>query len=218
MLVELSVVEHRKTIPPSTPADRYSALPWEVPGVVGRSFRDAEREERDDRGGQVDPPSGSHDRTTPRASADRHPSVVGSERGRSTERRGGAVVTVEQVRAFAMGLPRTTEALVRDRVKFRVGRIVFVAFSRDETIMGFGFPREAREAMVRSEPDKFLMPEPVDLRYHWLSVRMDAIGEQEMRELVLDAWRMCVPKRMAAAYEAENPLPSRSVRRSRKAT
>ena len=113
-----------------------------------------------------------------------------------------AVVDVDDVRAFALTLPRTTEALVRDRVKFRVGRIVFLAFSRDETIMGFGFPKEEREALVRSEPDKFLMPDRGDLRYHWVQVRLDAIDEDEMRELVLDAWRMVVPKRVAAEYMA----------------
>jgi hypothetical protein len=111
------------------------------------------------------------------------------------------MVTIEDVRAFAMGLPRTTEALVRDRVKFRVGRIVYVAFSRDETVMGFGFPKEEREALVRAEPDKFLMPTRGDLRYHWVEVRLEAIDEAEMRELVLDAWRICVPKRVAAAYD-----------------
>jgi hypothetical protein len=112
------------------------------------------------------------------------------------------MVDVDDVRAFALTLPRTTEALVRDRVKFRVGRIVYLAFSRDETIMGFAFPKEEREALVRSEPDKFLMPERGDLRYHWVQVRMDAIDEDEMRELVLDAWRMVVPKRVAAEHDA----------------
>jgi hypothetical protein len=112
------------------------------------------------------------------------------------------MVTIEDVRSFAMQLPRTTEALVRDRVKFRVGRIVYVAFSRDETVMGFGFPKEEREELVRSEPEKFMMPTGGDLRYHWVLVRLDAIDDNEMRELVLDAWRMCVPKRVAAAYDA----------------
>jgi hypothetical protein len=115
---------------------------------------------------------------------------------------GTAMVTIDDVRAFALTLPRAYEALVRDRVKFRVGRIVFVAFSRDETMMGFGFPKEEREALVASEPDKFLMPKPGDLRYHWVVVRLAAIDEAEMRELVLDAWRMCVPKRVASEYDA----------------
>jgi hypothetical protein len=112
------------------------------------------------------------------------------------------MVTVDDVRAFAMTLPRTTEALVRDRIKFRVGRIVYIAFSRDETIMGFGFPKEERDALVASDPTKFLMAERADLRYHWVQVRMVALDVPEMRELVLDAWRMCVPKRVAAEFDA----------------
>ncbi len=112
------------------------------------------------------------------------------------------MIDVDDVRAFALRLPRTTEALVRDRVKFRIGRIVYLAFSHDETIMGFAFPRDEREALVCSEPHKFLMPDRADLRYQWVQVRLDAIDEDEMRELVLDAWRMVVPKRVAAEHAA----------------
>ena len=111
------------------------------------------------------------------------------------------MVTIDDVRAVASTLPRSYEVLVRDRVKFRVGRIVYLAFSRDESEMGFAFPKEEREALVASEPDKFMMPSRADMRYHWVDVRMDAIDEAEMRELVIDAWRMAVPKRVAAEYE-----------------
>src|SRR3954466_11868081 len=107
------------------------------------------------------------------------------------------MVTIDDVRAVALNLPRAYEAVVRDRVKLRVGRIVFVAFSRDETVMGFGFPKEERRALVAGEPEKFRMPGKSDLRYNWVEVRMAAIDRDEMRELVLDAWRMCVPKRVA---------------------
>jgi len=117
-------------------------------------------------------------------------------------RQAESVVTTDDVRAFASKLPRAYEALVRDRVKFRVGRIVFLAFSRDEQTMGFGFPKEERVALVAAEPDKFLMPLQSDMRYNWVRVRLAAIDQEEMRELVLDAWRMCVPKGVAAAYLA----------------
>jgi hypothetical protein len=110
-------------------------------------------------------------------------------------------VTIDDARAIAATLPRSYEALVRDRVKFRVGRIVYAAFSRDEAIMGFGFPREERDALVASEPGKFLLPRPSDLRYQWVCVRLDALDVDELRELLVDAWRMCVPKKVAAAYE-----------------
>lgn len=108
------------------------------------------------------------------------------------------MVTLEHVRAVASALPRSYEALVRDRVKFRVGRLVYLAFSRDETLMGFAFPKEEREGLIASDPDKFRMPKPSDQRYNWVVVRLDAIDEEEMREIVLEAWRMVVPKKVAA--------------------
>lgn len=113
------------------------------------------------------------------------------------------MVTVDDVRALALSLPRTTEHLIRDRVKFRIGRIVYIAFSRDETLMGFSFPKEEREALVAAEPEKFLMPGTSDLRYHWVVARLDALSHDEMYELVVEAWRMCVPKRVAREHLGE---------------
>jgi hypothetical protein len=86
-------------------------------------------------------------------------------------------------------------------MRFRVGKIVYAAFYDDETIMGFAFPREEREVLVASEPDKFLMPRPSDMRFRWVCVRLDAIDVDELRELLVDAWRMVVPKKVAAAYD-----------------
>lgn len=104
-----------------------------------------------------------------------------------------------------MSLPRTTEGFVHGRVKFRVGKIVYLSFSRDETVMGFAFPKDWRDALVGSEPDKFMLPRQSDLRFNWVLVRLAAIDAPEMRELVVDAWAMVVPKRVAAAYAELNP-------------
>ncbi|MCU1501545.1 MAG: hypothetical protein JWM12_899 [Ilumatobacteraceae bacterium] len=106
------------------------------------------------------------------------------------------MVTIDDVRPLALALPRSDEALVRDRVKFRVGRIVWLAFSRDETTMGFAFPKEEREALVASDPDTFLLPSASDMRYHWAVVRLERLDRPEMVEIVVDAWRMVVPKRV----------------------
>ena len=110
------------------------------------------------------------------------------------------MVTTAEVRAVALSLPRTEEHLIYDRVKFRVGRIVYAALSRDETILGFGFPREQRAALIAAEPDRFLLERASDARYQWIDARMDTLSEAEMREFVTDAWRMVVPKRVAAAH------------------
>ena len=110
------------------------------------------------------------------------------------------MVTADDVRRLAGSLPRSEERLVREHVKFRVGSLVFVSISPDETSMGFAFPKEERAALVASEPRKFHMPARSDERYNWVRAWLDAIDEAEMRELVLEAWRMVVPKRVAAAY------------------
>jgi hypothetical protein len=110
-------------------------------------------------------------------------------------------VTIDDVRALASTLERSYEAVVRDRVKFRVGRIVYLAFSRDDSLMGFAFPKEEREALVAAEPHKFMLPKAGDMRYNWVVVRLAEIDHDEMTELVVDAWRMVVPRKVFDAYE-----------------
>ena len=112
-------------------------------------------------------------------------------------------VSIDDVRELTAGLPRSYEVFVRGRIKFRVGRIVYLAFSRDETLMGFAFPKEEREAALETFPDKFLRPKPSDLRFQWLVVRLEAIDKDELRELVFDAWRMVVPKKLASLSDDE---------------
>jgi hypothetical protein len=113
------------------------------------------------------------------------------------------VATIDDVRALTASLPRSYEVLVRGRVKFRVGQIVYIAFSKDETLMGFAFPREEREAALQTYPDKFVPPKPSDMRFQWLVLRLDAIDGEELRELVFDAWRMVVPKKLASRSDEE---------------
>jgi hypothetical protein len=105
-------------------------------------------------------------------------------------------VTIDDARALALSLPRAYETEVRGRVKFRVGQLVFLAFSDDETLTGFGFPKDEREALVGSDPEKFLLPKPADLRYQWCVARLDKLDPDELSELVVDAWRMVTPKKL----------------------
>jgi hypothetical protein len=111
------------------------------------------------------------------------------------------VVTAAQVREVALGLPRTTEALVRDSVRFRIGQIVYLAFTPDETLMGFAYPKEERAALVESEPETFQLPRTSDLRFNWVVARLDRLDADRGRELVIDAWRMCVPKKISALVD-----------------
>ncbi len=111
----------------------------------------------------------------------------------------------EAVRRVGLALPRSYEVQVRGRWKLRVGQIVFVALSLDETEMGFGFPRAERDGLVASAPETFFLPSTSDLRYPWVCARLAPLGEEEMRELVTDAWRMCTPKMLHDLPEMPEP-------------
>src|SRR5260370_4150552 len=119
------------------------------------------------------------------------------------------MVPAQDVRAVALPLPRSEDHLIRDPVKCRVGKIVYVAISPDETVMGFGFPREERAAMIAAEPDRFFLHRPSDARFNWIDTYLALISRAEMREFVTDAWRMVVPKRLAAAHLDPPPTAPR---------
>ena len=110
------------------------------------------------------------------------------------------MATIDDVRRIAMSLPRTSEHLIRDHVKFRVGRLVYAAVSPDEERLGFGFPKEERAALVASRPEVFMMPLRADERYQWVRARLPALDENELRELLIDAWCMVVPRTVATRY------------------
>jgi len=107
---------------------------------------------------------------------------------------------LDDVRRIAMSLPRTSEHLIRDHVKFRVGRLVYASVSPDEERLGFGFPKDERAALVASRPEVFMMPLRSDERYHWVRARLAALDPDELRELLIDAWCMVMPKTIAARY------------------
>jgi hypothetical protein len=115
------------------------------------------------------------------------------------------VTTADDVRRVGLALPRVYEREVRGRWKLKVGQIVFVAFSRDETEMGFGFPKAERDGLVASDPETFYLPGTSDLRYQWVCAHLARLGEEEMRELVTDAWRMCTPKMLHDLPELPEP-------------
>ena len=110
------------------------------------------------------------------------------------------MVTVDDVRSVAANLPRSYEVVVRGRTKFRVKQIVYLAFSRDETEMGFGFPKSEREYLVDTEPHKFFMPDEASMRFHWVEAWTAELEYDEMRDFVICAWAMCVPKYVSAPY------------------
>jgi len=115
------------------------------------------------------------------------------------------MAVIDDVRALGTELERSYHAYVRGRLKFRVGQLVYVAFSLDERVMGFAFPKEERAALVGGNPRKFQMPAASDMRFNWVNAELAALDATEARELVVDAWRMVVPAKLARAYDLAHP-------------
>lgn len=115
------------------------------------------------------------------------------------------MAVIDDVRALGAELERSYHAYVRGRLKYRVGQIVYVAFSLDESVMGFAFPKEERAALVAGDPRKFQMPSESDLRFNWVHADLAALDPTEARELVVDAWRMVVPAKVSRAYDLSHP-------------
>ena len=121
------------------------------------------------------------------------------------------MASIEDVRPLGTELERSYEVYVRGRLKFRVKQIVYVAFSLDETVMEFAFPKVERAALIASDPRTFELPSESDLRFNWVRADLAALDPLEARELVVDAWRMVVPQKVARAYDLthpDGPVPS----------
>jgi hypothetical protein len=115
------------------------------------------------------------------------------------------MVTADDVRRVGLALPRAYEFFTGGRFKLKVRQIVFVGFSKDESTMGFGYPRDARDGLIESDPETFFLPPTRDLRYQWVCAHLDRLDAVEMRELVIDAWRMCTPKMLHDLPDLEPP-------------
>ncbi len=115
------------------------------------------------------------------------------------------MVTSDDVRRVGLALPRTYERQIRGRWKLKIKQIVYCAFSRDELDMGFGYPKAERDGLIASDPETFFLPPTSDLRYQWVCAHLDRLDQQEMRELVTDAWRMCTPQMLHELPEQPEP-------------
>lgn len=114
------------------------------------------------------------------------------------------MAVVDDVLPLGSGLERSYVVTVRGRLKFRVGAIVYTAFSSDESVMGFAFPKEERAALVDSDP-RFHLPGESDMRFNWVHATLADLDALEARELVVDAWRMVVPQKVWRAWDDAHP-------------
>jgi hypothetical protein len=128
------------------------------------------------------------------------------------------VATWEDVRRIALALPETGEAVSRDLRQWRVKDKLFVwerplrrgdiealgADAPDGPILGARVEHlGAKEALLADDPGVFFTTPHFD-GYAAILVRLDRITVEDLNEVIVEAWLVRAPKRLAKAYIEES--------------
>lgn len=111
------------------------------------------------------------------------------------------------LRRLCLALPEVTERLSHGEPTWFVrGKKTFVMYAdhHHDDVLGFwcAAPAGARDALVAADPDRYFVPPYVGGR-GWLGVRLDGeVDWDEVREVVIDAYRVVAPRRLVAALDA----------------
>jgi hypothetical protein len=116
---------------------------------------------------------------------------------------------LERVRAIALALPDVEERLSHGAPTFFYrGKKTFVMFMDDHhgdgrLALWCHAPPGVQALLVTEEPERFFVPAYVGHR-GWVGVRLDLdVDWDEVGGIVIDAYKMVVPPKVAAALDAE---------------
>src|SRR3954453_13214871 len=108
------------------------------------------------------------------------------------------MITVEQARAILLGMPVVEEGANHGNPDFRVKNKMFAVFQRGMFFVNLRVGDE-EVAILSSQRKIFSVPE-VNARGGWVSVKLDAISEEEFLRVAWKAWRYTAPPRIALQY------------------
>lgn len=110
------------------------------------------------------------------------------------------MVNLETLRELALGLPAVEEGTSFGTPAFRVKNKFLGRLRDDGQVLVLRIGILERDALIATEPDKyFITPHYTD--YPAVLVRLAAVERDELRELLVDAWHLAAPKRIAAQFE-----------------
>jgi hypothetical protein len=112
-------------------------------------------------------------------------------------------VSATQLRELALGLPGVEERETWGHPTFRVRDKIFASMDGDAGVVAtVKATPEEQEALVGADPETFGVASHVG-RYGWTTIRLARVDPDELRELVVEAWRRTAPKRAVAAFDQQ---------------
>jgi len=108
----------------------------------------------------------------------------------------------DTLRKMALALPEAVEQETWGTPTFRVRKKIFVMLGEEQREAWVKSTHDEQRALTQMDPDTFFVP-PYVGPSGWVGVRFQTVDQDEMRELITEAWRMTAPKRLAAAFDEE---------------
>jgi hypothetical protein len=109
-------------------------------------------------------------------------------------------IRASTVRAFALSLPETEERETWETATFRVRDKIFLMFSERERHAWIKSVHDEQRSLTAMEPRAWFVPPYVGTS-GWVGAVLSAADGGEVRELIVEAWRMTAPKRLVAAFD-----------------
>jgi hypothetical protein len=114
------------------------------------------------------------------------------------------MATEDDVRRIALSLPETTEQPWYNTPGFRVKGKGFLRIRAEAEggLLVYVADLGEKEALLASDPQKFFTTPHYD-GHPTVLVDISAVDEDELRELIIDSWRLRAPKRVRDAFDDE---------------
>ena len=112
----------------------------------------------------------------------------------------GPVMKTEALRRIALALPEATEAETWNHPTFRVHDHIFVGMDEDAQTATIKATKETQAELVAAAPDTYEMAPRVG-QHGWVLVHLSVVADDELRDLVTEAWRQTAPESLVADFD-----------------
>jgi hypothetical protein len=109
---------------------------------------------------------------------------------------------IATLRRLALALPDVEEGTAYGTSAWRVRKKLFARLREDQDTVAVRVDRGERELLIGAEPEVFFITDHYRA-YAWMLVRLAAIPEDELAEVLEESWRRAAPKRLVRERDAQ---------------
>ena len=108
-------------------------------------------------------------------------------------------LSYENARRIACRLPGVEESTSYGTPACKVKGKLFLRFHQDGESLVVRLDPAEREILMEADPETFYITDHY-LNYPWILVRLASVREDQLSELLTQAWRLVAPRRLVANF------------------